>query len=104
MSEEENIYIAIDNNAGPPKDCIDARIEAFSLANWECTVKKDNCLTQPVLVHQKKLIIKNGITGYERVVDGVMQTADNIVPCCPMCLSWISNNPEEATTLGYINR
>jgi hypothetical protein len=113
--EEKNNYIAAQNNyianlltvgeiTTMPKDFINARAEAFETSNWECAVKKDNCTTKPVVISQKKLIITNGINGYERVTDGVMQTSDNLVVCCPFCRCWIDSNPEEATALGYLDR
>ena len=104
MTEEQNNYITIENKAIAPTDFIDARAEALEAANGECVVKKDNCITQPVVTFQKKLIITNGINGYERVTDGVMQTSDNLVVCCPFCRCWIDSNPEEATALGYLDR
>jgi hypothetical protein len=88
----------------PPMDFFDARAEAFDAANWECTVKKDNCTTKAKVAHQKKLIIGDLRTGYQRKIEGVMQTADNLVVCCPSCHSWIHNNTVEATALGYLDR
>jgi Zn-dependent oligopeptidase len=113
--EEKNNYIAAQNDyianlpkiadiAKMPEDFVDARTEALEAANGKCVVKKDNCMTQPVLTSQKKLIITNGINGYERVTEGVMQTSDNLVVCCSSCHSWIDSNPEEATALGYLDR
>jgi len=88
----------------PPQDHIDARIQAFENANFLCTVQQEGCTENAPFAHQKKLIIKDGSSGYERYVDGVMQTSNNLVVCCPSCHRWIHDNQQEATSLGYLNR
>jgi len=102
MTEQNNEIIEV--TARPPQDFFDARAEAFDAVDWECTVKKDGCTTKALIAHQKKLIIGDGRIGYERQVEGVMQTADNLVVCCPSCHFWIHKNPIEATALGYLDR
>lgn len=99
---QDNEIIEID--VRPPMDFFDARTEAFDAVDWKCTVKKDNCTTEARVAHQKKLIIGGLKVGYQRQIDGVMQTADNLVICCPSCHSWIHKNRVEATALGYLDR
>jgi hypothetical protein len=98
---EENIEQDVPR---PPEDFFNARREAFDSANWQCTVRQDGCLDTAVFAHQKKLIIGEMDENYERKIDGVMQTADNLVVCCQVCHVWIHNNHEEATALGYLDR
>ncbi len=92
------------NTPRPPEDFFSARREAFDSADWQCTVVKNGCMGRAVYAHQKKLIIGEMDEGYERKIDGVMQTADNLVICCQFCHVWIHENPEEATALGYLDR
>lgn len=102
MSEESFLKIPI--VAKPPQDFFDARAEAFGLAGWKCVVKKDSCLDEAIVAHQKKLIIGDAASGYERKIPNQLQVASNLVVCCTKCHSWIHNNQEEATQLGYLDR
>jgi hypothetical protein len=102
MTEQNNEMIEV--TARPPQDFFDARAEAFDAVDWECTVKKDGCTTKALVAHQKKLVIGDAKTGYQRQTEGVMQTADNLVICCPSCHNWIHKNRVEATALGYLDR
>jgi hypothetical protein len=102
MSEQNNEIIEV--TARPPQDFFDARAEAFDAVYWECTVKKDGCTTKALVAHQKKLVIGDAKTGYQRQIEGVMQTADNLVICCLSCHNWIHKNRVEATALGYLDR
>lgn len=102
MTDQNNQITEI--TARPPLDFFDARQEAFTNADWQCVVKKDGCLLKPDYAHQKRLIIGDGLSGYERKISGVLQTADNLVVCCQSCHRWIHQNPVEATTLGYLDR
>lgn len=88
----------------PPQDHIDARSQAFGQSGFVCTVQKHGCTEGAPFAHQKKLIIEDATSGYERILDGVMQTAENLVVCCPSCHRWIHDNREEATSLGYLDR
>ncbi len=102
MTNQDNEIIEV--TVRPPQDFFDARAEAFDAVGWESTVKEANCTLEAKIAHQKKLIIGDGRTGYQRQIDGVMQTADNLVVCCPSCHSWIHENRVEATALGYLDR
>jgi hypothetical protein len=102
MSEQNNEIIEV--TARPPQDFFDARAEAFDAVDWECTVKKDGCTTKALVAHQKKLVIGDAKTGYQRQIEGVMQTADNLVICCQSCHNWIHKNRVQATALGYLDR
>jgi len=87
----------------PPEDDSQARNEAFELANRSCTVLKPGCTTYALFAHQKQLRIL-GAPDYARSNPEAFQTSDNLVVCCPNCHLWIHNNPEEATSLGYLDR
>lgn len=90
--------------ARPPQDFFDARMEAFQSAEHKCTIQMDDCKEIALVAHQKKLIIGDAASGYERKIPGVLQSADNLVICCSSCHHWIHQNPEEATALGYLDR
>jgi len=94
----ENAYIP----PIPPEDQLYARTAAFEEANYECVVKKPDCLTVALFAHQKQLRILS--PDYTHAIDGVLQTSDNLVICCKNCHRWIHENEQEATELGYLNR
>lgn len=87
----------------PPEDDCQARNEAFELADRLCTVVKPGCTTNAIFTHQKQLRIL-GAPDYARSDPDSIQTADNLVVCCPNCHKWIHDNPAEATSLGYLDR